>query len=208
MTLESSTCIAAIGLPTSAHPQPTTATGRTIFVPRRGKSAPTESRGKSAGQVGREIATPRFPKSVKQRAEALVALAALLQLSACAAPAGLALFGASAGVGMGTSVDYTLNGIAYKTFVSPLPNVRHATLNGLDRMGIKVVQNKKTDAGWTIAATANGRDIGIDLEMLTLRTTRMRVVASNGVIFKDSATELAIIDQTANALDHQHSVRS
>jgi len=141
-------------------------------------------------------------------ARPLIVLAAMLGLSACAAPAGLAVFGASAGVAMGTSVDYTLNGIAYKTFVSPMPTVRQATLSGLSRMGMKVVQEKKTGSGWTIAATADGREIDIDLERLTPRTTRMRVVANNGVVFKDRATEAAIIDETADALDHRASARS
>jgi len=141
-------------------------------------------------------------------ARPLIVLAAMLGLSACAAPAGLAVFGASAGVAMGTSVDYTLNGIAYKTFVSPMPTVRQATLSGLSRMGMKVVQEKKTGSGWTIAATADGREIDIDLERLTPRTTRMRVEANNGVVFKDRATEAAIIDETADALDHRASARS
>ena len=138
----------------------------------------------------------------------LIVLVAMLALSACAAPAGLAVFGASTGIAMGTSVDYTLNGIAYKTFVSPMPTVRQATLSGLNRMGMKVVQDKKSGSGWTIAATAEGREIDIDLEKLTSRTTRMRVVASNGVIFKDRATEAAIIDETADSLDHRTSARS
>lgn len=138
----------------------------------------------------------------------LVVVLAMLGLSACVAPAGLAVFGATAGVAMGTSVDYTLNGIAYKTFVSPLPTVRQATLSGLNRMGMKVVQDKQSASGWTIAATAEGREIDIDLEKLTARTTRMRVVANNGVIFKDRATEAAIIDEAADALDHRARARS
>jgi hypothetical protein len=145
---------------------------------------------------------------IEASAVPLLLLAAMLQLSACAAPAGLALFSASTGVAMGTSVDYTLNGIAYKTFVSPLPTVRQATLNGLNRMGIKIIQEKKSDTGWTIAATAEGREIDIDLERLTGRTTRMRVVATNNVIFKDRATEAAIIDEAADMLDHRSSARS
>ena len=137
----------------------------------------------------------------------LVLITAFVQLSACAAPAGLAVFSASTGVAMGTSVDYTLNGIAHKTFVSPLPNVRQATLSGLNRMGMKVTQDRKSDTGWSIAATAEGRGIDIDLERLTPRTTRMRVVASNGIVFKDRATEAAIIDEAADALDHRSSAR-
>ena len=138
----------------------------------------------------------------------LIVLAATLGLSACAAPVGLAIFSAGTGVAMGTSVEYTLNGIAYKTFVSPMPTVRQATLSGLNRMGMKVVEDKRSASGWTITASADGREIDIDLERLTSRTTRMRVVASNGVIFKDRATEAAIIDEAADALDHRASARS
>jgi hypothetical protein len=89
-----------------------------------------------------------------------------------------------------------------------MPTVRQATLTGLNRMGVKVVQDKKTDAGWTISATAEGRDIDIDLERLSSRTTRMRVVANNGILFKDRATEAAIIDEAADALDHRALARS
>ena len=138
----------------------------------------------------------------------LVLIAVMLLLPGCAAPAGLAIFSASTGVAMGTSVDYTLNGIAYKTFVSPMPTVRRATLSSLDRMGMKVVQDKRTDSGWTITASADGRDIDIELERLTSRTTRMRVVANEEVIFKDRATEAAIIDEAADALDRRAVARS
>jgi hypothetical protein len=141
----------------------------------------------------------------KTRAGMIGILAAVLLLSACAAPVGLAVFSASSGVALGTSVDYTLNGIAYKTFVAPLPAVRQATLSGLNRMGVTVVQDKKSDHGWAIEATANDRQIDIELEGLTSRTTRMRVVANNGIIFKDRATEATIIEQAADALD-RHAV--
>jgi len=144
----------------------------------------------------------------KAASRSAVVLAATLLLAACAAPAGVAMFSAGSGVAMGTGVDYTLNGIAYKTFVTPLPTVRQATLNSLNRMGMKVVQDKKTDSGWTITATAMDRSIDIDLEHVTSQTTRMRVVANDGMIFKDRATEAAIIDQTADALDRRGTARA
>ena len=169
--------------------------------------ASTDRCGMSAEDEADEPKVLKFRRCVKKWVRAFVVLAVMTQLSACAAPAGLVVFGAGTGVAMGTSVDYTLNGIAYKTFVSPLPTVRQATLSGLNRMGMKVVQAKKTSTGWTIAATANDREIDIDLESLTSRTTRMRVVASSNVIFKDRATEAAIIDQTADVLDRRASAR-
>jgi hypothetical protein len=170
--------------------------------------ASTDLYGTSAEDGTGEPKVLKFRRFVKKWVRALVVLAVITQLAACAAPAGLAIFSAGTGVAIGTSVDYTLNGIAYKTFVSPLPTVRQATLSGLNRMGMKVVQDKKSDGGWTIAATANDREIDINLESLTSRTTRMRVVASNSAIFKDRATEAAIIDQTADVLDRRASARS
>jgi hypothetical protein len=145
--------------------------------------------------------------NAKRLGTRLILIAILFQLSSCAAPAGLAVFSAGTGVAMGTGVDYTLNGIAYKTFVAPLPSVRQGTLSGLNRMGVKVVQDRKSDTGWSISATAEGREIDITLERLTPRTTRMRVVANNGIVFKDRATEAAIIDEAADALDHRTSTR-
>jgi len=150
----------------------------------------------------------KFRRVVRKWIRALGVLAVMTQLSACAAPAGLAVFSAGSGVAMGTSVDYTLNGITYKTFVTPMPTVRQATLSSLNRMGMKVVGDKKSDGGWMITATAKDREIDINLESLTSRTTRMRVVAGSSAIFKDRATEAAIIDQTADVLDRRATARS
>lgn len=167
------------------------------------KAALTEPCRKAASPRRGQTAASWFRNSCKDCSRSVVVLATTLLLAACAAPAGLAVFSATSGVAMGTSVDYTLNGIAYKTFVTPLPTVRQATLNSLNRMGMKVVKDAKSDSGWTITATAMDRSIDIDLERVTSRTTRMRVVANNGIIFKDRATEAAIIDETAGALDRR-----
>lgn len=158
---------------------------------------------KAAPARGVRMATPGICNMCKDWSRSVMVLATTVLLAACAAPAGVAVFSAGSGVAMGTGVDYTLNGIAYKTFVTPLPTVRQATLNSLSRMGMTVVQDRKTDVGWTITANAMDRSIDIDLERVTSRTTRMRVVANDGFIFKDRATEAAIIDQTADAIDHR-----
>jgi hypothetical protein len=56
-------------------------------------------------------------------------------------------------------------------------------------------------------AHANDRDISVEVEALTPRTTRLRVVASEGMIFKDSATATEIIVQTSQALDDLQAAR-
>lgn len=129
----------------------------------------------------------------------LAALFPLAFLSGCAA-IGLTLFGVGAGVTTGTAVSYTLDGIAYRTFTAPLPKVWTATLAALDRMGIKVEAKKKTDQGELIKASAAGRQIEVDLEAITPKSTRIRTVAKQGIFFKDRATALEIILQTENVL--------
>lgn len=129
----------------------------------------------------------------------LVAFVFLISLSGCAAMA-LTLFGVGAGVATGTAVSYTLDGVAYRTFAAPLPKVRTALLASLNRMGIKVEGKEKTDQGELIKATASDREIEVELERLTPKTTRIRTVAKQGVFFKDRATATEIILQTENAL--------
>ncbi len=101
------------------------------------------------------------------------------------------------------SIDHVLNGIVYRTFTAPVPEVRVATLNTLDRMEIEVVKDVETESGWHIGATAAGRQVGIDLEELTPAVTRMRVVVDQDALLKDSATASEIVTQTADALDQQ-----
>ena len=128
-----------------------------------------------------------------------VGLFFLLSLSGCAA-VGMTLFGVGAGVATGTSVSYTLDGIAYRTFTAPISQVEGATRTALDRMGIKIEGTSKTDQGKAIKAISNDRQIEIELEMVSPKTTRIRTVARQGIFFKDRATATEIIMQTERVL--------
>ena len=134
-------------------------------------------------------------------------LAVLLQ--GCAT-AGLAVLGAGAGVGMGTGVEHELSGVGYKTFATPVDSVHHATRATLARLAMPITADTRTKDGWTLTASAADRTIDIELERLTPRTTRMRVVANKGsLFFKDSATSTEIILQTAQTLqDDPNGTRS
>ena len=125
----------------------------------------------------------------------LTALFLSLFLSGCAA-IGLALLGVGAGVATGTAVSYTLDGTAYRTFTVPLPQLQTATLTALDRMGIKVEAKGKTDRGESIKASGADRQIEVELEAISPKSTRMRTVAKQGVFFRDRATAIEIILQT------------
>src|SRR5574341_2239572 len=116
-------------------------------------------------------------------------LAGVALLSGCGAFA-VAMAGVGAGVGGGTAVSYTLDGIAYKTFTAPAPKVRRATLAALHKMDFKLQPPEAPKNGGTATIMATGKDrrIEIQLEPLSAQTTRMRVVAKDGIFFKDKAT--------------------
>ena len=131
-----------------------------------------------------------------------------------AVAAALFLFGCvpvaltAGGIAGGAGVNHTMNGIAYKTFTTPMTGVRAATLKTLNRMEIKVTEDGKTDEGWKISGTAADRTIDIELEQLTPATTRMRVVTNKGdFFFKDGATSTEIILQTAQIVDNTSAKR-
>ena len=123
----------------------------------------------------------------------------LCLLSGCAA-VGMTLFGVGAGVATGTSVSSTLDGIAYRPFTAPISQVEGATRTALDRMGIKIQATSKTEQGKAIKAMSNDREIEIELEMVSAKTTRIRTVAKQGIFFKDRATATEIIMQTERVL--------
>lgn len=122
-------------------------------------------------------------------------------LGGCAAGVGLTLFGVGAGVATGTAVSYTMNGIAYRTFAAPMPQVERAALSTLAQMSFEVKDQRPMDNGRQIIASGNDREIDVQLEIVSPATTRIRVVVSEGgVFFKDRATATEIIIQTEKAL--------
>ena len=106
------------------------------------------------------------------------------------------------GVGASTGISHTLNGITYRTFTAPLPKVRAATVNALERMGIKVASSERLQGGGgeLIKANTADRAIEIELESISPNTTRMRTVARKNALLLDSATATEIILQTEKGL--------
>lgn len=132
-----------------------------------------------------------------RQAKIAAAIAAALLTFGCAPIAMTA-----GGIVGSAGVNHTMNGIAYKTFTSPIKAMRVATLKTLNRMEMAVTQDNKTEDGWLIAALAADRTIAIELEELTPATTRMRVVTNKGdFFFKDGATSTEIILQTAQVVE-------
>lgn len=128
----------------------------------------------------------------------------LALLAGCEALA-VTTLGVAIGTGTGTAVSYTLDGIAYKTFTAPAPKVRRATLAALRKMDFKLQPPETSQNGDSppIIATGTGKDrqIEIELEPISPQATRIRVVAKDGIFFKDKATATEIIYQVADAMD-------
>jgi len=68
-------------------------------------------------------------------------------------------------------------------------------------MGMTVNDKLKTDQGEMIKAAGADREIEVELEAISPKTTRIRTVAKQGFFFKDRATATEIILQTEKILN-------
>jgi len=128
-------------------------------------------------------------------------VAGSLTLQGCAGGVGLTMLGIGGGTAANVGVEHTLNGIAYKTFTASVDQVHAANRQALAEMSVKITDDARTETGRQITAIAADREIEIQFERLTPRMTRMRVVAAENMLFKDSATATEIILQTAERLE-------
>lgn len=129
-----------------------------------------------------------------------VCLCAAVATTGCATAALQPIAVALAGAGTSTAITYSFNGGASRTFTAPLAEVKAASLDTLSLMGIRVEGFETTTQGETINGSAIQRSVSVDLEPISARATRMRVVARNSGIFFDSATATEIVLQTEKAL--------
>lgn len=128
--------------------------------------------------------------------KAIAALCLMAFSASGCEPISLALVSVGASVG----ISHTLGGIVYKTFTAPIKTVEAGSVTAMKGMGVKVVSRTSNKEGELIInATAKDREIEVLLEPLAPRTTRVRVIASNGLL-KDSATASEILSQTERVL--------
>ena len=119
----------------------------------------------------------------------------LLGLSGCQ-PLALSVLGAAGG----EALRYSYTGVTYRTFTASAADVKHASLEALERMGIAFESFDRFDHGELIYARAENRAIEIEIEPISPRATRMRIAAKNGGFFYDSATANEIVAQTERSL--------
>jgi hypothetical protein len=120
----------------------------------------------------------------------------------CAA-VGVTLLGVGIGTAAGQGISYSLDSVAYKTFTAPIEGLETAILRSLERMDIPVKGIEDIESGRKIMAEAGDRDVEIELDRITSRTSRMRVNVSQAWFLRDRATATEIIIQTAQTLDDE-----
>jgi hypothetical protein len=119
----------------------------------------------------------------------------LLGLAGCQ-PLAISVLGA----GAGTALRYSIDGATSRTFTASAAEVKHASLEALERMGIAFESFDRFEYGELIFARAENRAIEIEIEPISARATRMRIAAKNGSFFYDNATASEIVAQTERAL--------
>ena len=119
----------------------------------------------------------------------------LLGLAGCE-PLAISVLGA----GAGTALRYSIDGATSRTFTASAAEVKHASLQALERMGIAFESFDRFEYGELIFARAENRAIEIEIEPISPRATRMRIAAKNGSFFYDNATASVIVAQTERSL--------
>jgi hypothetical protein len=131
----------------------------------------------------------------------LVALA--LGTSGCIALPALGAAAASGGAGsvVKAGTEYTFGGAAVQTFSAPLYEVHDVALGTLQRLGVIVTEEEKTETGVAVLrGKALERSVSVTLEPVTPAMTRVSVAVRSG-LSRDRATATELLTQTARALE-------
>jgi hypothetical protein len=104
------------------------------------------------------------------------------------------------GAGAGEALRYSYTGVTYRTFTAPAADVKHASLEALERMGIAFESFDRYEHGELLYARAENRNIEIEIEPISPRATRVRIAAKNGGFLYDNATASEIVAQTERVL--------
>jgi hypothetical protein len=131
----------------------------------------------------------------------LLGLVLLLFLSQGCALLAPTLLGAAASTATKTGISYSLDSRAQKTFTAPVPEVRTSLLAALEEMGFPIETDEKTDEGHRILAKTDGREVEVELEAVTPKATKVRVVVREGWFWKDRATAEEIVEQTGRGVE-------
>ena len=137
-------------------------------------------------------------------------LALALGTSGCVALPALGAAAASGGAGgvVKAGTDYTFGGAAVQTFSAPLNEVHDIALGTLQRLGVIVTEEEKTETGVAVLrGEALKRTVSVTLEPVTPAMTRVSVAVRSGLA-RDQATATELLTQTARALERPAPLRT
>jgi hypothetical protein len=132
------------------------------------------------------------------RLSVLTLITAALAFQGCAAP-GIPRPLTSGGVAT-HGVEHSAGGVASRTFNTPMEQLRRATLTTFKRMDLALKSDDAKDERRELVATSGDRTIHVELERITARTTRMRITAKQGWLWRDRAAAGEIIARTERTL--------
>lgn len=139
---------------------------------------------------------PRFPSDV------LIAITLAFAASqGCTAAMGVTLLGTAAATATKTGISYTFDSRAQKTFAAPVSPVRQNILVALEEMAFRLESHENEGDRERILAKAEGREVEVELEAITPRATRVRVLVHEGLFWKDRATAEEIIEQAGRGVE-------
>jgi uncharacterized protein DUF3568 len=142
----------------------------------------------------------------------LLAVTATLGVGGCAAIAVPAIGAAALSSGVGSLVksgtEYTLGGVAYRTFPGSLRDVYAAVRTTFSKLEFEEPDEKINEERVRLQYAGIGREVRVDLMPITPGITQMRMIVRKEFIGKDRATASAILDEIADALKPAASERA
>jgi len=146
---------------------------------------------------------------VRNRAALLFAVLIALAAGGCGGIELSALTVAALSAGAGSAVkagtEYTLTGVAYRTFSVSLEDLAAVVRDQLDRTQF-TVESAHAD-GYELVVVAGGIDRSVHLRFtpITPRVTRLRLAVTKGWIFRDKATASEILAEIERTVSHLNS---
>ena len=134
----------------------------------------------------------------------VLVLGVTLCLYGCAAlplaAVGGAVLGSGAGAVVKTGTEYTMTGVARRTFTVPAKAVRAAVLEAFDRAGVAVPAHTDADDEDHIIGTLEGRTVEARLTSFSSSLTGMTLVVKRNALVKDRATSSELLEQVEQVL--------
>jgi len=164
--------------------------------------------------VGRCLAAPRasvlqYRLLVRHVAALLIAMLTGLAAGGCTGIELSALAAAALSAGAGSAVktgtEYTLTGVAYRTFSLSVEDLAAAVRTSLDRMQFTVAEAEADDYELLFVAEGIHRSLRLRFTPITPGVTRLRVSVKKGWIFLDRSTASEVLTQIDRTLAHLNS---